>query len=105
MFGCTAVYVDERIVFVLRKKGSPDDGVWVAYEPAHEPEVLELLPALQPITLFGASHGWRKLAATSASFEEDVLRACALVRAGDERLGKVPQSRKPRAARKARKRR
>jgi hypothetical protein len=104
MFGCTAVYLDERIVFVLRKKDSQDDGVWVAYEPAHERAVLQLLPTLQPISLFGDSHGWRKLAADSASFEDDVLRACALVRAGDERLGKVPQSR-ARSARKARERR
>jgi hypothetical protein len=104
MFGCTAIYVEDRIVFVLRKRGDADDGVWVAFEPARTEEMLALLPRLQGIELLGNSRGWRKLAADSASFEEDVLRACALLRGGDERLGKVPASRKRSPARKLRKR-
>jgi hypothetical protein len=104
MFGCTAIYVEDRIVFVLRKRGDADDGVWVAFEPARTEEMLALLPRLQGIELLGNSRGWRKLAADSASFEEDVLRACALLRGGDERLGKVPESRKRSPARKLRKR-
>lgn len=104
MFGCTAVYLDERIVFVLRKKGGSDDGVWVAYEPAREQQVLALLPRLQPIELFGNSRSWRKLAADSESFEEDVLQACALLRRGDERLGKLPDARKRSTARRSSKR-
>jgi hypothetical protein len=104
MFGCTAIYVEDRIVFVLRKKGDADDGVWVAFEPARTEEMLALFPRLQGIELLGNSRGWRKLAADSASFEEDVLRACALLRGGDERLGKVPESRKRSPARKLRKR-
>jgi hypothetical protein len=104
MFGCTAVYLDERIVFVLRKKGGADDGVWVAYDACHEQEVLALLPRLQPIGLFDNSRSWRKLAADSAGFEEDVLRACALLRGGDERLGKLPDARKRSTTRRAPKR-
>jgi hypothetical protein len=30
MFGCTAVYVEEKIVFILRDKKDRDDGVWIA---------------------------------------------------------------------------
>jgi hypothetical protein len=104
MFGCTAVYVEQRIVFVLRKKGDADDGVWVAFEPALAQEVLALFPRLQGIEVLGNSRGWRKLAARNASFEEDVLRACALLRDGDQRLGKLPESRKRSPARKLRKR-
>jgi hypothetical protein len=72
MFGCTAIYVEDRIVFVLRKKGDADDGVWAAFEPARTEEMLALFPRLQGIELLGNSRGWRKLAADSASFEEDV---------------------------------
>jgi hypothetical protein len=102
MFGCTAVYLDERIVFVLRKKGSEDDGVWLAYESEREADVLALFPALARISLFPDSHGWRKLSPGQPTFEEDVLRACTLLRAGDLRLGKVPASRKKPAKKSAR---
>jgi hypothetical protein len=94
MFGCTAVYLDERIVFVLRQKGGEDDGVWVAYERDAEAQVRALLPTLEPIVILGSTRGWRKLSAASASFEADVLRACALLRAGETCLGKLPESRK-----------
>jgi hypothetical protein len=94
MFGCTAVYVDERVVFILRKRGDADDGVWVAFEPEKEAAACALFPALLPIGVLPNVRGWRKLGEKSPTFEEDVLRACALVRAGDPLLGKVPIRRK-----------
>lgn len=99
MFGCLSVYVDERIVFILREKGGgdPDDGVWVGYEPQHEAAVREAFPRLEPIEVFdGRVSGWLKLSAKSPEFEEDVLAACKLVRARDPRIGKVPNAKKPR---------
>jgi hypothetical protein len=90
MFGATAVYLDERVVFLLRKKGDADDGVWLSYEPEVEAEVLALLPRLQRIEVLGNVRCWRKLAASSDSFEDDVMQACKLLRAGDTRLGKLP---------------
>jgi len=32
MFGCLAVYIEDKIVFILRDKrdGTPDNGVWLA---------------------------------------------------------------------------
>src|SRR5580658_8511735 len=37
MFGCHAIYVEDKIVFILRDKGDPreDDGVWVATTVEH----------------------------------------------------------------------
>lgn len=93
MFGSTAVYVDDRIVFILRNKGggNVDDGVWVVFGREHIAEMLALLPSLRDIEVLGArAGGWRKLAASSSSFEEDVLAACRLVKAGDPRIGKTP---------------
>jgi hypothetical protein len=94
MFGCTAVYVQERIVFVLRQKGSPDDGVWLAYPPAHQETVLALFPRLLRIGVLGNARGWRKFSSKSAEFEDDVLAACRLICDGDARFGKVPVSRR-----------
>lgn len=102
MFGCTAVYVDERVVFMLRDKGDSDSGVWVAFQPEHRDEVLALFPRLLPIDIFGDKvSGWRKLAVTSPEFEEDVLAAVKLARARDPRLGKVPGAKKKSATKKA----
>jgi hypothetical protein len=92
MFGSTAVYVEDRIVFILRKKGDADDGVWVVLDRERAPEVLELLPRLRAIDVLGGrAGGWRKLSADSPCFEEDVLCACRLVKGGDPRIGKIPE--------------
>jgi hypothetical protein len=90
MFGSTAVYLDERVVFILRNKGDADDGVWFAYEPEREPEVLALLPSAARITRIPNARGWRKLAAAHEDFESDVLRACRIAREVDSPLGKIP---------------
>jgi hypothetical protein len=91
MFGSTGVYLDERVVFILRQKGDVDDGVWVAYEPELEADVLSLFPRLERIEVLGNVRAWRKLAASSEAFEDDVLRACKLLVSGDQRLGKLPE--------------
>jgi hypothetical protein len=90
MFGSHGVYLDERVLFILRRKGDVDDGVWLAFEPEHEPALKALLPGLSKIQRLGNVRAWRKLAANSPSFEDDVLRVCALVLAGDTRIGKLP---------------
>jgi hypothetical protein len=103
MFGATGVYLDERVVFILRKKGDSDDGVWLCFEPERESEVLALLPRLARIDVLGNVRAWRKLAANSESFEDDVLYACKLLLAGDTRIGKLPDrlKKQKRAAAKA----
>ncbi len=95
MFGCTAVYVEEKIVFVLRDKNDQDTGVWIATTKEHHASLRLQLPNMRSIKVFGVGEtGWQVLAADSDDFEESVLRACSLVLAGDPRLGKVPASRK-----------
>lgn len=101
MFGCLAVYVGERIVFALRDKGpeDADNGVWLAFSPEHTREIEALFPSLAPIEIFeGKVSGWMKLSSRHPSFEDDVLKACALLRARDVRLGKVPGTKKRKPA-------
>ncbi len=88
MFGCTAVYVEEKIVFVLRDKaGGSDNGVWVATTKEHHASLRRELPSLRSIAVLGTGvTGWQVLPAEASDFEESVLRACALVRAGDHGL-------------------
>jgi len=101
MFGCTAIYVGPRIVLTLRRRGDADDGVWIATSVAHHTSLRAELPSLRTIAIFGqAVSSWQNLPADGAHFEEEVARVCALVRAGDVRVGKVPDAaRKPKAPR------
>jgi hypothetical protein len=47
--------------------------------------------------------GWQILPADAPDFEETGMRACEFVIAGDERIGKIPKSRRtPKAAPRAR---
>jgi hypothetical protein len=102
MFGCTAVYVEEKIVFALRDKKDGDDGVWVATTKEHHGSLRRELPSLRSIAVLGPGEtGWQVLPADACDFDESVLRACALVRAGDPRIGKVPKSRRRAEGRKA----
>jgi hypothetical protein len=103
MFGCHSVYVDEKIVFILRDRGAPpeDDGVWIATTQDHHASLRREMPSLRSITVLagGGVTGWQMLPAASDDFEESVLRACALVRAGDARIGKVPKKKRPKSTR------
>lgn len=96
MFGCTAVYVGEKIVLVLRQKDAPseDNGVWLATTHEHHEALRKDFPNMRSITVFGdgGPSGWQVLHEDDEDFEEAALRACALVREGDARIGKVPKS-------------
>jgi hypothetical protein len=96
MFGCTAVYVEEKIVFVLRdKKNDDDNGVWVATTREHHESLRRELPNMRSITVFGVGEtGWQVLPHDAHDFEDSVLRACAIVRSRDPRIGKVPKPKK-----------
>jgi hypothetical protein len=98
MFGCTAVYSGDRILLVLRERptGVSDNGVWLATAREHHASLRSELPSLRSIAVLSdKGTGWQILPADGPDFEEEVLRACALVRAGDPRIGKVPKRKTP----------
>jgi hypothetical protein len=103
MFGCTAVYVGERIILILRERPShPDDnGVWLATTREHHASLRVELPSLRSIGVLGegGTTGWQSLPASGEHFEDEVLHACALVRARDPRIGKIPKRKTPSAKR------
>ena len=108
MFGCLAVYVQEKIVLILRDKGKPpeDDGVWLATTEEHHESLRREFPSMRSIQVFGkrVTH-WQVIPADAHDFEEAALRACELMAARDHRIGRVPKSRVPKGRRRtARKR-
>jgi hypothetical protein len=101
MFGSYAVYVSEKIVFILRKKNEAksirDDGMWVATKPEHTESIQQEFPTLRQIELFAARgkksfSGWLNLPASDESFEETALAICRMAINGDPRIGKIPKS-------------
>jgi hypothetical protein len=108
MFGCLAVYVEEKIVLVLResRRSSADNGIWLATTREHHASLRREFPQMRSIRVLGKEPtGWQVLPADDADFEAAARRACQLVLARDARIGKVPQSRPVRAASAPRRRR
>lgn len=94
MFGARGVYVDGKIVFILRDRPtSPaDNGVWLATTLEHHESLREDFPMMRSLELFGPGPtGWQNIPLDSDDFEEAVTKACRLVRAGDIRIGKIPK--------------
>ena len=97
MFGCLAVYVEEKIVLILRGKrdNTADNGVWLATTKEHHQSLRREFPNMRSIRVLGKKvTGWQVLPADAPDFEEAALRACELIVAGDPRIGKVPGAKK-----------
>jgi hypothetical protein len=104
MFGCLAVYVQQRgqegdrekiVLFLRDKPASPEDnGVWLATTYEHHESLREEFPRMRSIKVLGkALTGWQVLPADSDDFEKAARRACELVLAHDPRIGKIPGAR------------
>lgn len=96
MFGAYAVYVDQKIIFILRDRPtSPDDnGVWLATTEIHHKSLKKDFPEMRSIAVLGPGvTGWQILPADSDDFEDSVLKACRLVQKEDLRIGKIPKTR------------
>ena len=99
MFSGFAVYVGDRLVFMLRDhiKYPKDNGVWLVLSEATDPADASLrqdFPSLRSIQMLGEKIGhWLLLPIDSADFEREALVACDLILARDPRLGRIPQSR------------
>jgi hypothetical protein len=102
MFGCVAVYVGEKIVMALRDKPEhrSDNGVWLATTRDHHTSLRREFPNMRSIGLLGeAVTSWQVLAMDTPDFEESVVRACELIKKGDERIGKVPERKRKKSMR------
>jgi hypothetical protein len=97
MFGCLAIYVEDKIVLILRDKrdSTADNGVWLATTEEQHQSLRREFPNMRSIQVLGKKvTGWQVLPADAEDFEQAALRACELVLAGDPRIGKVPGSRR-----------
>lgn len=101
MFGCTAVYVEDKIVLILRDKPAPaeDNGVWVATTTEHHASLRKELTIMRSVGVLGPGvTGWQNLPQDDERFEEEALRVVELILAGDPRIGKVPKTKRPKGS-------
>jgi hypothetical protein len=99
MFGSYAVYVGEKIVFILRdRKTHPEvNGVWIATSHEHHKSLKKALPPLCSVSVLNNGNGetgWQMLQADDEDFEPLVIKACEMVLHGDPRIGKIPRPKK-----------
>jgi hypothetical protein len=97
MFGCLAIYVQDKIVLILRDKReqTADNGVWLATTEEHHQSLRQEFPNMRSIRVLGKKvTGWQVLPADAPDFEEAAQHACDLILAADPRIGKVPGSRR-----------
>lgn len=104
MFSGFAVYIGDKIVLMLRDslKSPADNGVWLVFSESArltDPGIVRDFPSLREIELLGGKIAhWRLIPADSPTFESETLHACELLLKGDQRFGRVPQSRKSKPA-------
>jgi hypothetical protein len=105
-FGSHAVYIGEKMVFILRdKKSRPDcNGVWVATNPEHIQNLKKEIPALRSVTVLNerrknSESSWQMLTTDQDDFESSVIKACEMVLHNDPRIGKIPKPKKKRKPR------
>lgn len=99
MFGAFAVYVGEKIVFVLRHKEDHQEanGVWIATKSEHHLSLKEIFPSMRSVYLLSdgkAETEWQMLPLDADDFETSAIKACELILRGDERIGRIPKPRK-----------
>ena len=97
MFGCVAIYIQQKIFLILRDKPAhpADNGVWLATAREHHASLRAQFPNMRSIEVLGrAPTGWQVLPADAPDFEEAALRACDLVLVNDPRIGRVPGARR-----------
>jgi hypothetical protein len=101
MFGCTAVYVREKITFIFcdREQMKGDRGIWVCIPNKHCAQMRSEYQQLRSVSFFeNENAAWQCLPQSCPEFEELALRICGLVRKGDPRIGRVPERKQKRRA-------
>ena len=103
MFGGVAVYTGEKmILFLYDQEKWPDfRGVSLATTPDHYRSLaLEFSSTRDADPQKIGKHPWLLIPAGAVDFEEQVLKACEMILNGDERIGRGPDEKQIKPAKK-----
>ncbi len=91
MFGSYVLAKDMEILFLLRDQAKQPEynGVFVATQPQFYDELLREIHASQmEVDIDGVAHSWLFISEDLDDFEQKIMKACELIKAGDTRIGK-----------------
>ena len=96
MFGCHAIYKEEKILMILRSKADhkESNGVWIATEFQHHESLIKIFPCLIDVNILspqGNKTAWQMIPSNTENFEECVVLLCQMILKGDKRIGKIPK--------------
>jgi hypothetical protein len=99
MFGLFALYINEKIVLILRqRKVHPEtNGVWVAINQEHHEGLKNDLPSLRSFSRNSDAFTeteWQLIPVDTDDFEKSVIKVCEFIKHGDPRIGRIPKPRK-----------
>lgn len=99
MFGCHALYSGGKILLIVRKKEDHTDanGIWIATGKEHHESLGKELPSMGSVYILSdgkGETGWQMIHEDADDFEESAVRICDLIIKRDERIGKIPKSKK-----------
>jgi hypothetical protein len=95
MFGAYGVYIENKIVLILRDKDDDDSGVWLATGVEHHDSLKKEFPKMRSIKIFETNlSSWQVLHKDDEDFETKVNLACELILKGDTRIGRIPKPKK-----------
>ena len=92
-FGMYYIYLDKKIVLILRKlsKNLNFNGIWIATTKEHHESLKLDIPAIAGFVLDnGEMHdsGWQMIREDDDDFEASAIRVCELISHRDKRIGK-----------------
>ena len=96
MFGMFAIYVDKKIMLILRKRSDHPEtnGVWVATSSEHHKSLKKEIPSLRSISIYSKGlreTEWQVIPEDAEAFESHVMKVCELIKNGDRRIGRIPK--------------
>jgi hypothetical protein len=104
MFGGFVIYIGEKMTLFLydQEKYLEFKGVSLATTPEHYPSLAQEFPSTSNVEPKKISkHPWLLIPSSAVDFEEQALKACEMIMNGDPRIGRIPEEKKIRPAKKA----
>jgi len=98
IFGLWAIYVNKKIMLILRHRQDYLDtnGVWIATNKEHHKSLKIDIPSLHSISNYSRDikeTEWQVIPVDSEDFEASVRKVCELIKHNDHRIGRVPKPR------------
>jgi hypothetical protein len=95
MFGMHYIYLNKRIMLILRKQDNHVEmnGIWVATSKEHHQSLKKNIPELGPFFIDDDErHGnWLLIPDETEGFEEATIKICEMISHGDPRIGNLTE--------------